>query len=361
MARRYGSYGQSLVIAAVFAGSLCGSLAFAQPPGGPPDGQGGPGQGGPGGPGGPGQGRPMFGGPRQMTAVDVPISALAAGLKLTDDQTTKIKDIQAKWKKQRATLMPRGGPGGGPGGQGGPGQGGPGGPPPDGGQGGPPPPGDQQNSALDESPYSPQPPGGQQGGPPDGGQGGPGGPGGGQGGPGGGQGGPPPQMRAAMEKMRTQEKQYNQQIEAVLTADQKQKLPSFLKEINGLQGAGVPADLYADLKLTGDQKTKIVAIAQKAQQEMETARQNGDFSGDGMRESHEKAMAVLTADQRKAVQKFQQDHPQRGPGGFGGAGGPGGGPGGPGGPGGGPGDGPPPPPGGNPPEALTVFGTRLIA
>ena len=187
-----------------------------------------------------------------------------------------------------------------------------------------------------------------------------------------GAGGPPDpeQMRANFDKMRSLDQQTKANIEAVLTDDQKQALPGFLKEVETYRSTGIPLEVYGDLKLTVDQKQQIAAVAKKAQQDMqakmEAARQSGDFQSmrsamdQNRQTTHAKAMAVLTADQRATVKKYMDAHPRPqggpgGPGGFGGPGGPGGpggfGPGGPGGPppggpDGGPG-GPPPPPNGD--------------
>lgn len=92
---------------------VAGSIALAQPPGGP-EGDGPPpmpgrGPGGPGGFGGPGgPGRPPFGGPpRQMTLANAPLPVLEEGLHLTASQKTKIAALQQGWETQRRKTMPR--------------------------------------------------------------------------------------------------------------------------------------------------------------------------------------------------------------------------------------------------------------
>ncbi len=97
----------SVLMAALFIGTVAGSAALCQGP--PPGGPGFPG--GPGGPGGPGFGRGPMGGPRQASAVQAPLSALVAGLKLTDDQKTQIQTIQDQIKQQRDALRPQPGQG----------------------------------------------------------------------------------------------------------------------------------------------------------------------------------------------------------------------------------------------------------
>lgn len=269
MTRRSAGYRQRLVVALVAAGTLFSAIVLAQPPppgGGPPP------------PGGPGMGHPPFGGPPHTSAVNIPLSILESGLKLTDDQKTKIGQLQQQFHQQVREQMPR--PGG--------------------------------------------PPDGQPGGPPD-----------------------PETMRAAHDKIRNLEQQTNGRIEAALTSSQKQALPNLIKTVDAMRMAGVPAEIYSDL--TAEQRTKIAAIGQDAQQKMKQAMEKASQSGDfeqvhqAMQQTHQqihqKVMAVLTDDQRKAVEKFQKEHPHPGPGGPGGPGGPP-----PGGPP--PGDGGPPPPDG---------------
>jgi Spy/CpxP family protein refolding chaperone len=276
MIQRLRKHALGMAAVTLLLGATLGSTAGAQPPdGGPPPP--GPGR---------GPGRPPFGGPRQVTAADAPITILESGLKLTADQKEKIAQIQQDVRKKRRDLMPR--------------------------------PGQRPDS------------------PPD-----------------------PETMRANRDKMRTLDQEAAKSIGDVLTDEQKQALPGLLKEIEALRATGIPAELYGDLKLTSDQRKKITAIAQKAQesqrQAMDKARESGDFQSvretmqKSRRQTHDKAMQVLTSEQRALVEQFIKDHPRQGPGGFGPppGGGRGRGEGGPP-PGGGP-DGPPPPDGAGPP------------
>ena len=233
-------------------------------------------------------GRP--GGP-QISLADVPVSVLTRELKLTSDQQTKIEAIQKKWRTQMQSLRPQGGPGG-PEGQGGPPPGGPDGP---GDQGGAPP-------AAPEGQGGP----GGQGGPPPGGPGGPGGP---------------------NSKLFQARQATIKSIEAVLTDTQKQAVPGLMKTLDALQVSGIPIAVVSDLKLTSDQKTKIQTLAATAKQAdrkvMESAHESGDFDSvrTAMQKSrksvHDKAMAVLTSDQKQIVSAFAKEHPQQGPAGFG--------------------------------------------
>ena len=112
MTQRFASK-SSVLLAALLVGTVSASVALCQPPGGGPGGPGGRGPGGPGGFGGRGGGGGPMGGMRQLSPVQTPASALASGLKLTDDQQAQIQSIQDKLKAQRDSLMPRPGQDGG--------------------------------------------------------------------------------------------------------------------------------------------------------------------------------------------------------------------------------------------------------
>jgi hypothetical protein len=267
--------GAMLAAGLLLAGTLLmmGGAARAQGPGdGPPPPPPGGGFGGPP----PFPGRPGGPGMRRMTAATVPVEALAAGLSLSDEQKTKIADIQATFRQDARAQMP-------------------------------PPPGDA--------------PGG---GPPD-----------------------PAAMKARFTAMQGLETKASQQIEATLTADQKKVLPDLLKSLRVLGAAGIPPRVYADLKLTADQRAKLAAAAPA--EPTFAAGQRPDPQK--MRAARQKARAAVTAllttDQQKTVEAFRRDHPGPGrrPGGPGGFGGPDGGAPPP--PPGGPDDAPPPPPADN--------------
>ena len=108
-------------------------------------------------------------------------------------------------------------------------------------------------------------------------------------------------------------------IGAVLTDDQKAKVPDVLKEFTALRGAGIPAGVVGDLKLTADQKTKIADIA-KASAADRAARlqelQGGDRAAmrqafqDMQKAEKDKVTALLTDTQKTTLEKYLKDHPQ---------------------------------------------------
>ncbi len=323
MKRNFKSSTAGRIILPLFSASLClagvlsAPAAHAQFGGGPPP---------PDGPG--GQGRPPFGGPpggpggmgapRPSMTADIPMPMLEAGLSLTADQKAQIAPLQRAFRSQRPP-MPMGGRG--------PQDGPPNGRGPQGGGPPMPPPGEGRGD-----------------GPPDQGA-----------------------MRGQMDAMRNAQQQTSRKIEAILTPEQKQALPALLKELDALRGVGLPADLYAQLKLTSDQKTRIATIAQKMQRAMRPDTNGGGQPGDfqamqqARRQAHDDALAALTPMQQQLVQRQPRNRPP---------GGPDGGPPPPGDPDGGGrrggGDGPPPPPPGggdgpppdgqpNPPPSVGAF------
>jgi Spy/CpxP family protein refolding chaperone len=152
--------------------------------------------------------------------------------------------------------------------------------------------------------------------------------------PGGGNNAPPDfnAMRARFDKMRASEQKADKEIAAALSTPQRQALPGLLKRLGIWRQAGIPAELYGTLNLTGAQQQKIAAIVNKAR----AARSQGGPGrggpggggpggggwGESRQKVHSQAMAALTAGQRKTVTAYLNAHPRpqfgRGPGGFGG-------------------------------------------
>jgi hypothetical protein len=143
-----------------------------------------------------------------------------------------------------------------------------------------------------------------------------------------------------MAKMQEERKKNDAQVEAVLTDDQKKALPAFLKDVQTFQTSQLPLALIGDLKLTEDQKTKMAAVVKQvqtiSQEKRQEAMDNQDFQA--LREImtqtqtalKDKTRALLTADQKAMVEKYEKENPNQGFGGFGGRGGRGGAPGAPG-------------------------------
>ncbi len=114
------------------------------------------------------------------------------------------------------------------------------------------------------------------------------------------------------QKMRDLSQQANQSMEAVLTDDQKAKLPETLRHFSSLRSVGIPLEVYADLKLTDDQKKQIGDISRDATTKMQAlAPEDRRTQGRQIRqEVREKTLALLTADQKAIIEKYNREHPR---------------------------------------------------
>jgi Spy/CpxP family protein refolding chaperone len=133
------------------------------------------------------------------------------------------------------------------------------------------------------------------------------------------------------QALRASYTQANTDITAVLTDDQKAKLPDMFKALAPYNTVGIPLGVLPSLKLTEDQKTKIAAIADDASTKTRDAFQNAQ-GGDRQaamtaiqairKDAGDKAVALLTESQKTTLEAYKKAHPQ--PQGFGGFGRPGG-------------------------------------
>ena len=134
-------------------------------------------------------------------------------------------------------------------------------------------------------------------------------------------------MRDSFQKRNEISTKANTDIQVALTDEQKAKLPDFTKELQSMQQAGIPVAILGDLKLTEDQKKKIVAQGdtynQARQAKMAEARQSGqrpDMQSmqTMQKDNMDKIMAMLTPTQHTMIDKYNKEHPQPAFGGFGG-------------------------------------------
>lgn len=149
-----------------------------------------------------------------------------------------------------------------------------------------------------------------------------------------------PDRATLMPKMQALNSQAKKDIEAVLNAGQRKQEDSVLKEAKTYNTAGIPLAVVPDLKLTGDQKKKFADIADEAAKDQEATQKNlaeARTAGDqqkmqeivqtmqaSRKATHDKALEVLTDDQKAAIAQYQKDHPRGNrPGGTGQPGGPG--------------------------------------
>lgn len=107
------------------------------------------------------------------------------------------------------------------------------------------------------------------------------------------------------QKLRELMQKTNKELEDLLTAEQKAKLPDAFRELVTLVSVGLPMQSLGDLKLTAEQKKKLADIAREAQEKRRTLKPEEikDRSRDISKEANEKALAVLTSEQREVVEK----------------------------------------------------------
>lgn len=116
----------------------------------------------------------------------------------------------------------------------------------------------------------------------------------------------PGAMREALQKLAALNRQASQEIEAVLTPEQKAKLPELRRKLALIRAAGIPLQVYDELKLTNDQIKQIIDIGEDVQKKMREVLTSGERSRlrEIRREAREKTLAVLTAEQKQILQKY---------------------------------------------------------
>lgn len=119
---------------------------------------------------------------------------------------------------------------------------------------------------------------------------------------------------SARDKIRDLNQQASKDILALLTADQKKKLPAVLREMGGLRMAGIPLRALGELKLTADQKKQIAGYVKDAQAGLKdlSAADRRVKMRDAMKDVASKTQAILTADQKKVLEGYQKKQGRRG-------------------------------------------------
>ncbi|HXG24229.1 MAG TPA: hypothetical protein VNJ09_06710 [Chthonomonadales bacterium] len=116
----------------------------------------------------------------------------------------------------------------------------------------------------------------------------------------------PGAMRETLQKLAALNRQASQEIEMVLTPEQKEKLPELRRKLALVRAAGIPLQVYDELKLTDDQVKQIVDIGEAAQKKMREILTGGERGRllEIRQEAREKTLAVLTAEQKQVLQKY---------------------------------------------------------
>jgi hypothetical protein len=119
-------------------------------------------------------------------------------------------------------------------------------------------------------------------------------------------------LREATTKFREAVASSHKEIEAVLTEEQKKKVPDMEKEIQLLNSVGLPPATLADLKLTEEQKKKLRTLSEETQVKRAALTQEERRSPKGReitQEARQKAMETLTAEQKAIVEKWRKENP----------------------------------------------------
>lgn len=98
------------------------------------------------------------------------------------------------------------------------------------------------------------------------------------------------------------------QIEAVLTTDQLKKLKQATPQITAARSAGLPLPVLVDLKLTEEQRKQIADIVKGVADQLKgmPADERKARSKELQREGRTKVEAMLTAEQKEVITKFQK-------------------------------------------------------
>ena len=135
-----------------------------------------------------------------------------------------------------------------------------------------------------------------------------------------------PDRATLQPKVQALNDQAKKDIEAVLTPAQVKKSEGALKSAGNYNAVGIPLGVVADLKLTSEEETKLADIAAAATKEQEANQKaiaDARTAGDQQKltdlnqarqtartATQEKALAVLTDEQKAAVAQYQKDHPR---------------------------------------------------
>lgn len=104
------------------------------------------------------------------------------------------------------------------------------------------------------------------------------------------------------------QRETGKQIEGILTPDQLKKLRTASPQIAAARSAGLPLTVLADLKLTDDQRKQIADIVKGVAEQLKglSADERRAKSRDLQRDARTKVEALLTADQKDVIAKFQK-------------------------------------------------------
>jgi Spy/CpxP family protein refolding chaperone len=118
---------------------------------------------------------------------------------------------------------------------------------------------------------------------------------------------------ASLQKRRELTTAANQQIEALLTEEQKKKLGEARDEMRLLTAAGAPAGMIGELKLTDDQKKKIAELRKEVDAKLNglSPEERRSKRRELEQENRSKVEALLSTEQKAQIEKYRKENPQR--------------------------------------------------
>ncbi len=114
------------------------------------------------------------------------------------------------------------------------------------------------------------------------------------------------QFKVLAETVRDSEKE----VDGMLTAEQKKKTETMFEEVRKLNFVGIQRDVIGEVKLTDDQKKKLLTLSeeyQKKRAEIKPEDRQTEAPKLG-REYRDKAAAMLTDEQKQVVEKARQNN-----------------------------------------------------
>jgi hypothetical protein len=147
-------------------------------------------------------------------------------------------------------------------------------------------------------------------------------------------------MRANFEKLGAASEAADKKLQGQLNPAQKKALPTLLKNWGTVRSAGIPLETYGSLKLTDAQIKQLATVVEKNRPQMGGMMGGGMMGGGGrpggppgggrpggppmggmmsgmmggfrqmMQKTHDEAMKVLNANQRKTVEAYEKAHPR---------------------------------------------------
>lgn len=120
-------------------------------------------------------------------------------------------------------------------------------------------------------------------------------------------------LREVLANYRTSMEQFDKEVEAALTEEQRKKVPDMKRDMQLFNSVGLPPAIIADLNLTEEQKKQLTTIAQEAQARRSalTPQERREKGREISQEARTKAMEVLNAEQKAKVENFRRRNQER--------------------------------------------------